>query len=120
MKVVNPQKGSVSCVRGMVTIIGIFILTVHRSGTTPQAFAKTKKTKTMWYWGPDQEKAYTSVKRSLTSAQVLYDPNKQLILACDASPWVGAVLSLIMEDGSERPVAFASCSLAESEEDTLI
>ena len=41
-----------------------------------------------------------------------YDPDKPLILACDASPWgVEAVLSQLLEDGCEHPVAYTSRSL---------
>ena len=38
------------------------------------------------------------------------------MVSCDASPFaVGAVLSHVMEDGSERPVAYASCTLCAAE-----
>ena len=45
-----------------------------------------------------------------------YDPNLPVRLVCDASPYgLGSVLSHVMTDGTERPVAFASRSLAKSE-----
>lgn len=47
---------------------------------------------------------------------VHYDPNLKLQLSADASAYgIGGVLSHIMPDGTERPVAFASRTLSEAE-----
>ena len=54
----------------------------------------------------------------ITSEQVLthHYPVLPVRLACDASPTsIGAVLSDVMPDSSERPVAFASRSLTKTE-----
>jgi len=50
----------------------------------------------------------------LTSASILahYDPKLPLCLAADASAYgIGAVISHVYEDGTERPIAFASQKL---------
>ena len=54
----------------------------------------------------------------MTSDKVLsyYDPNKPVKLACDASPYgLGSVLSHLMDDGTVRPIAFASRTLTKFE-----
>ena len=69
-------------------------------------------------WDVEQDKAFHEAKAHLTSECLLiyYDPQKELVLSCDASPYgVGPVLSHRPQDGSERPVAFASRSLAPAE-----
>ena len=71
-----------------------------------------------WVWGKAQKAAFMGVKELLQSAELLvhFDPEQQLILACDASSYgLGAVLSHRMQDGSERPIAFASRTLAPAE-----
>ena len=71
-----------------------------------------------WHWGRPQQVAFEETKSLLSSADLLvhYDPNRKLILSCDASPYgLGAVLSHVMDDGSERPVAFASRSMSAAE-----
>ena len=71
-----------------------------------------------WTWGSEQEKAFEAAKSALQADSLLvhYDESKPLVLACDASQYgLGAVLSHIMEDGQERPVAHASRTLTLAE-----
>nr|XP_023665672.1 LOW QUALITY PROTEIN: uncharacterized protein K02A2.6-like [Paramormyrops kingsleyae] len=73
---------------------------------------------TKWQWYEEQEKAFKEVKELLQSAKLLvhYDPNKEITLSCDASPYgLGAVLSHVMKDGSEKPIGFASRTLTAAE-----
>lgn len=49
---------------------------------------------------------------------VIYDGNQPLKSACDASPYgVGAGILHIMDNGEERPIAIASCTLMETEKE---
>lgn len=64
-----------------------------------------------WNWSTDCKTAFAQLQTALSSSPILvhYDPNSPLRLACDASAYgVGAVISHIMPDESEKPIAFAS------------
>ena len=72
-----------------------------------------------WCWKSAQAVAFKAAKQALQANSLLvhFDSSKQLILACDASPrGLGAVLSHIIEDGQERPIAFASRTLTSAEQ----
>ena len=74
----------------------------------------------LWKREVEQQQAFDKAKNQLHSSDVLvnYDPEKELVVSCDASPYgvnVGAVHSHIMEDGSERLVAYASRTLSTAE-----
>ncbi|XP_055920739.1 uncharacterized protein K02A2.6-like [Eupeodes corollae] len=69
-------------------------------------------------WSQECEKVFRSIKSEITSDVVLcaYNPKLPLSLATDASPYgLGAVLSHTFPDGQERPIAYASRSLSNSE-----
>ncbi|XP_044155518.1 uncharacterized protein K02A2.6-like [Bufo gargarizans] len=72
-----------------------------------------------WIWTDKCEEAFRLSKELILSSRVLvhYDLKKPVILACDASPYgLGAVLSHVMPDGTERPISFASRSLTSAEQ----
>ncbi|CAC5394574.1 unnamed protein product [Mytilus coruscus] len=76
------------------------------------------KKQKQWEWDKSQQEAFELSKTLLKSSKVLvhYDPNKDIILSCDASPYgIGAVLSHKMEDGCDRPVGYVSRTLAPAE-----
>lgn len=73
---------------------------------------------TEFKWTKECNISFNKVKEEITSEKVLahYNPEQELILATDASPFgLGAVLSHRYEDGTERPIAFASRALNKSE-----
>ena len=73
------------------------------------------KSQRSWSWESSQQVAFSNAKELLTSASVLvhYEPDRELVLACDASEYgVEAVLSHHFEEGFDRPIAFASRTLA--------
>ena len=76
------------------------------------------KADALWSWDSACDDAFNQCKRLLSSDTVLthYDGSKPLILATDASPYgVGAVISHVMPDGSEKPIAYASRTLSAAE-----
>ena len=86
--------------------------------TTLEPLHELLRKDTCWKWGTEQQEAFEKAKNRLQSSDVLmhYEPKKELLVCCDASPYgIGAVLAHVMEDGSEKPVAYASRTLSTAE-----
>ena len=71
-----------------------------------------------WHWTKNHTKPVEVVKETLSSVDTLthYNPKLPLTLACDASPvGVGAVISHVFPDNTEKPIAYASRKLTKAE-----
>jgi len=113
-----PPPQDVSQLRAFLGLINYYAKFLPQLSSTLAPLYQLLAKQAKWTWGPPQKKAFQEAKSQLTSANVLvhYNPQQEVILACDASPYgVGAVLSHRFEDGSEQPIAFASRSLSPAE-----
>ena len=100
---------------GLLTYYSKFL---PNMATTLTPLYRLLRNNVKWQWTSSEANAFQVSKELLTSNSLLvhYDPSKQLMLMCDASPHgVGAVLSQIDEQGVEKPVAYASRTLIPAE-----
>ena len=100
---------------GLVNYYGKFLPNL---GNTRSPLYRLLQKNIAWSWSDDQKRAFQTAKSQVTSADLLmhFDPDKKLILSCDASPYgVGVVLVHELEDGSDRPIAYVSRTLAPAE-----
>ena len=113
-----PQPKNVTELRSFLGILNYysrFLPTL--SAKMAPLYSLLRKT-TSWSWGSQQQEAFSIAKDTLQEDALLvhFDPSKPLIVACDASQYgLGAVLSHKMDNGEERPVAFASRTLNPAE-----
>ena len=73
---------------------------------------------TPWKWSTECAVAFDQLKQMLADKTRLvhFEPEKPIVLATDASPYgIGAVISHVLPDGSEEPIAFASKTLSKAE-----
>lgn len=62
-----------------------------------------------WDWTEDCQNSFDRIKKEITLSSFLITTITLLQLVCDASQvGLGAVLAHVMEDGTEKPTAYAS------------
>ena len=113
-----PRPQSVAEVRSFLGLVNYYHKFLPYLATILHPLNQMLERNYQWDCTDQCEEAFDKVKVMIASDLVLthYDPNLPLQLACDASPvGIGAVLSHVMPDGTERPIAFASRSLSKAE-----
>ncbi|XP_026526821.1 uncharacterized protein K02A2.6-like, partial [Notechis scutatus] len=100
---------------GLINFYNIFL---PQKATVAEPLHRLLDKKTSWVWGHREERAFQQVKDLLTSDAVLmqYNETLPLTVTCDASPFgVGAILSHVLPNGNEAPIAFFSRTLSKTE-----
>lgn len=100
---------------GMVTYYARFI---PNASTVTAPLRRLLQKNSTFKWTKECENAFNVLKKEIVSDRVLmpYNPELPVQLACDASPTgIAGVLSHIVND-EERPIAFASRSLTNAEQ----
>ena len=115
---VPPRPTDVSELRSFLGMINYYSKCIKDFSSKLHPLYELLSDKTKWLWSESREAAFLWAKEILSIEQILVhnDPNKPLIPSVDAtSHGIGAVLSHEMEDGSERPVKYASRTLNSAE-----
>ena len=105
---------------GMVNQLAKFLPNL---ATTNEPLRQLLRKEQQWQWDQPQEKAFETIKKKLTSTEVLahYDPKKHSVVAADAcQDGLGAVLLQVDTDGNRRPIAYASRSLTDTEKNYAV
>ena len=113
-----PQPHNVAELRSFFGIINYYGKFLPNLSAKLTPLYQLLKKNVKWQWNKQHATAFATAKNALQDDTLLvhYDSTRPLVLACDASPYgLGAVLSHVMDNGQERPVAYASRTLTAAE-----
>ncbi|XP_011874398.1 PREDICTED: uncharacterized protein K02A2.6-like, partial [Vollenhovia emeryi] len=121
MEAINkmPRPQNIPDVRAFIGMINYYSRFIRNLSSILQPLNKILHKGTHFIWGDEQEKAFKKAKEAFMSNQVLahFDQKVPIVLATDASPYgVGAVLSHLYPDGTERVIQFASQTLSKTQQ----
>ncbi|KAK2578442.1 hypothetical protein KPH14_001059 [Odynerus spinipes] len=113
-----PTPRNVSEVRAFIGFVNYYGRFIRNLSSILYPLNKLLHKDFKFIWSRECELAFKNAKRAFQSDEVLahYDPKLPLILATDASSYgVGAVLSHVYPDGSEKAIQYASSTLSETQ-----
>ena len=114
-----PVPRNVSELRSFLGLLNYYRNFLPNLATVLHPLNELLQTKRKWKWSSECNSAFQEAKKLLTTSHVLahYDAKLTICLAADASAYgIGAVISHVMPNGEEKPVAFASRTLTSSEQ----
>lgn len=113
-----PPPRNVGELKSFIGLLTYYSKFLRNLSTLLAPLYKLLKRHVSWRLTKEQDRAFKKSKELLLSSQVLvhFDPKLPIRLACDASDYgIGAVMSHVMPDGSEKPVGFFSRTLTKTE-----
>ena len=114
-----PVSRNVSELRSFLGLLNYYRDFLPNLATVLHPPNKLLQTKRKWKWSSECNSAFQEAKKLLTTSYILahYDAKLPIRLAADASAYgIGAVISHVMPNGEEKPVAFASKTLTSSDQ----
>ena len=113
-----PAPENVQELRSFLGLINYYGKFIPNAATLLAPLNELLRKDAKWKWTQRCQSSFEQAKQTLMSSEVLihYNPALPIRLAGDASAYgIGAVIAHVFPDGSERPVAFASRTLTQSE-----
>ena len=113
-----PKIENVSQLRSFLGLVTYYSKFIPDMSTVLQPLHQLLEKDRKWKWTKECSKAVDKIMEIITSDMVLthYDPNLPVTLACDASSYgLGCVISHVLPNGEEKPIAFASRTLNKAE-----
>ncbi|GBP96050.1 Uncharacterized protein K02A2.6 [Eumeta japonica] len=112
----SPQPTEVSSLRTFLGMINYYQQFIPNLASKLNPLYQLLKKDAVFQWSVQCEKAFQELKEEICGDKVPFHADLPVTLATDASPTgFGGVLSHIMPDKTERPIAFASRSLTKAE-----
>ncbi|XP_047988541.1 uncharacterized protein K02A2.6-like [Leguminivora glycinivorella] len=114
----TPAPRNVKELQAFLGLLNFYDRFLAQKATVAEPLYKLLLKGAKWVWSPNCQQAFSLLKRMLTAGDTLvhYDLKKPVVITCDASQYgLGAVLEHRMEDGSLRPIMFASRTMSSHE-----
>ncbi|XP_024885583.1 uncharacterized protein K02A2.6-like [Temnothorax curvispinosus] len=113
------QPSNVSELRSFLGMIHYYDRFIPNLSSILQPLNRLLQKNVKFYWSTECEKSFQAAKKAFASPKCLvhFDPRLPITLATDASAYgVGAVLSHIFPDGSEKAIQYASQTLSKTQQ----